>query len=332
MRRSIKVLFNSDFELEHKNDKGVYSIYFLGTDKFYIGSTNSKGGFHSRWHWHICALRSNKHANSILQHTYNKYGESVLRLKIVEICNNTNEYTLEREQFYIDSLKPTINVNQTATGCTFPEGWISPTAKPVLQYDLEGNFVKEYVSMNEAKRFVKADIIQSLQNVNKCSTQAGGFQWRLKENNDFPLKISPYKYSQEITILCYNSNGDFYKEYSSMQKASQELNIDVGNISRVVNGLMRSCNGYFFKEKVSDNYPMHIDDMLRLHKNQLNIDIEDLETSKIYHFNSLRQIPKDLICRCSLQPYLKKGLREFIFKKRDTKKQYKIKIQNYNEV
>ena len=332
MKRSIQVLFDSQFESEHKNDKGVYSIYFINSDKFYIGSTNGIKGFVGRWRQHLQMLRNNKHTNLILQRTYNKYGEECLKLKIVELCKEDKEYILSREQFYLDSLKPTLNVNQVAFGCVFPENWISPLAKPVLQYDLDGNFIKEFSSIAEAHRAISADIYQALDNLDKYPTQAGGFQWRLKESEDVELKIPPYKYSQELTILCYNSDGDFYKEFPSILKASQELNIDCGNISKVINNLMNSIDGYFFKKKESDNYPLHIDDKLRLHKFQKFINIEDLCTGEKYHFDSLRGIPKELINRCSLQPYIKQGINEFIFKKRGSTKKYKIKIQNYNKI
>ena len=91
MRRSISILYDGDFELNNKEERGVYSIFFVGTDKFYIGSTNSKEGFYGRWRQHLFNLRNNKHSNTILQRTYNKYGESCMKLKIVEICNCNDE-------------------------------------------------------------------------------------------------------------------------------------------------------------------------------------------------------------------------------------------------
>lgn len=256
-----------------------------------------------------------------------------MKLEIVEVFEGSNEQLLEREQFYIDSLKPRLNINKVAVGCKFPEDWVSPQAKPVLQYDLDGNFIKEYVSLSKAKEeFSNCDINQAIRNSQYFTTQAGGFQWRHKVDNNFERKIPKYKNPQEMTVLCYDSNGDFYKEFPSILKASKELNLEVGNISKTVNGIIRSCNGYFFKEKTADEYPLHINELLRLHKNQLNIDIEDLETGEKYHFDSLRQIPKDLLSRCSLRPYLKKGIKEFIFRRNVTKKTFKIKIQDYNRV
>ena len=329
MRKKLQNLFKSEFEQEHRKERGIYSIYFIDKADFYIGSTNCKKGFESRWRQHISALRRNKHTNSILQNTYNKYGEESMKIKIVEIFEGSDEQLLEKEQFYIDSLKPKLNVNQVATGCEFPEGWISPQAKPILQYDLDGNFIKEYVSISKAEEdFSNCDIRQALKNSQCFTTQAGGFQWRYKTSDNFEKKIQKYKNPQETTILCYDSNGRFYKEFPSMLKASQELNIPVGNISKVVTKSKNnhSAYGYFFKEKASNDYPLEIHELLRVHKEQFCIDIEDLETGEKFHFDSMRQIPKDLFSRSSLHPYMKKGIREFNFRRNVTKKTFHIKI------
>ena len=330
MRKSIKRLYDGDFELENKKKKGVYAIYFLGTDWFYIGSTSNERGFENRWWDHLGNLRRHKHTNTILQRVYDKYGEDSLRLKIIEICKDDKNYILEREQFYIDTYNPSINVNKLARGCKFPKGWISPLAKAILQYDLNGNFIKEYPSINKARKATGADIMQALER-GDISTKAGNYQWRLKEGDEIPMKIPKYKYAQEKTILCYDSNGTFYKEFESLKKASDELGLNCGNISKNLAGKMRSCNGYFFKEKKSDNFPLFIDDMLRLHKNQMKVSIEDLQTNECFQFNSLREIPNSLINRCSFRPYQIRGLSEFVIHKRGTNKNYKVNIQSYNK-
>jgi hypothetical protein len=62
-------------------------------------------------------------------------------------------------------------------------------SKPVLQYDLEGNFIKEWPSIMEARRLnPKGDIDSCVQGKQK---QAGCFQWLYKEEN-IQLKINPY--------------------------------------------------------------------------------------------------------------------------------------------
>lgn len=62
-------------------------------------------------------------------------------------------------------------------------------SKPILQYDLEGNFVREYPSIMEARRNnPKGDIDGCVQGRYK---KAGGYQWFYKEDI-VTEKITPY--------------------------------------------------------------------------------------------------------------------------------------------
>lgn len=56
--------------------------------------------------------------------------------------------------------------------------YINQVQKPILQYDLEGNFIKEYKSISEAKRICGGiNIGAALQQ----GHTAGGFKWKYKE-------------------------------------------------------------------------------------------------------------------------------------------------------
>lgn len=57
--------------------------------------------------------------------------------------------------------------------------WDRGVNKIVLQYDLQGNFIKEYTSINEAERCVKGDIGAMLAGRQKT---AGGYIWKFKKN------------------------------------------------------------------------------------------------------------------------------------------------------
>lgn len=84
----------------------VYKIKFNKHPEFYIGSTVY---FENRKSSHLKALRSNKHKNKYLQNLYNKYGEKDITFKVLE--KSIDEDILRtREQFYIDTLNPKINV------------------------------------------------------------------------------------------------------------------------------------------------------------------------------------------------------------------------------
>lgn len=98
-----------------KNVRGIYKIANKVNDLIYIGS--SIKCVKTRWSYHVKDLRANKHHSSRLQNHYNKYGEQSLNFELIEQINDTNS-VIEREQFYIDTLKPQFNMCPTAGNCS----------------------------------------------------------------------------------------------------------------------------------------------------------------------------------------------------------------------
>jgi group I intron endonuclease len=77
---------------------GIYRIRNLVNGKFYIGSAVN---LHRRWLNHLSTLRHSTHANSYLQHAWNKYGSSSFIFEVVERVDN-QDYLLLREQEWLD--------------------------------------------------------------------------------------------------------------------------------------------------------------------------------------------------------------------------------------
>ncbi len=84
---------------------GVYKIINLVNGKFYIGSIASKNGFKQRWNTHKRELNNNIHVNKHLQRAWNKYGKESFLFEIIEIILDRS-IVLDREQYYLDLLKP----------------------------------------------------------------------------------------------------------------------------------------------------------------------------------------------------------------------------------
>lgn len=205
---------------------GVYKIRNKITNMIYVGSASaitngkSRSGFNRRFSHHFYRLQEGNHRNKILQNSWNKYGYSNFEFSIIEICNK--EDCLIREDYWIKKLKssdrkfgynicPTSLANyypksedeikntiNRLTGKKRPMSVVLKISKPLLQYDLDGNFIKEWVSVSEAHRILS---IQR-QDIGQCcldrGKMAGGFQWRYKIENDFPLKIDEYPYKKKI--------------------------------------------------------------------------------------------------------------------------------------
>lgn len=84
---------------------GIYKIVNCITNKIYVGSAVN---FKNRWSWHIKDLKRNAHRNSKLQRAWNKYGENTFTFHVLEYCEK--EKLIEREQYWIDTLKPEYNI------------------------------------------------------------------------------------------------------------------------------------------------------------------------------------------------------------------------------
>ena len=95
-------------EKEKRNIYVIYYILNLTNDKFYVGSTKN---LYKRITGYLWKLRRNEHANTILQNSFNKYGENNFIFGILEEVERQQYIELiEREQYYLDSFKPTLNV------------------------------------------------------------------------------------------------------------------------------------------------------------------------------------------------------------------------------
>lgn len=81
---------------------GIYKIRFK-CDCFYIGSAVN---LTKRKLNHLSDLKQGKHCNAIMQNHFNKYGKYIFEI----IEHVPPEDLVKREQYFIDTLKPTINI------------------------------------------------------------------------------------------------------------------------------------------------------------------------------------------------------------------------------
>ena len=109
----IKMYSNADTEKvnifkDNKNKCGVYRWINLETNKSYVGSSvNLRRRFNT--YYSFSYLTRNK---SLISKALLKYGYSRFRLEILEYCDPS--VLMEREQYYIDLLKPEYNILKIA--------------------------------------------------------------------------------------------------------------------------------------------------------------------------------------------------------------------------
>ena len=88
---------------------GIYQIKNTLNGKCYIGSAVN---LRKRWRDHLRDLCRGEHFNHHLQAAFDKYGEGVFIFKTLERIEP--KMLLEREQHYLDTLKPEYNISPTA--------------------------------------------------------------------------------------------------------------------------------------------------------------------------------------------------------------------------
>ncbi len=91
-------------------DTGIYKITNLVNGNIYVGSASTS--IRKRWNSHKFDLRHNKHRNDHLQKAWKKYGEQTFIFEIIELT--LPDSCIQREQFWIDNLKPQYNIAKIA--------------------------------------------------------------------------------------------------------------------------------------------------------------------------------------------------------------------------
>lgn len=91
---------------------GVYMITNIKNGRTYIGSSSSKYFIYNRLINHRRDLKENRHCNIYLQRDFNKCGIKEYYVSILEICEP--DECIEREQYWIDLLKPNYNLLKIA--------------------------------------------------------------------------------------------------------------------------------------------------------------------------------------------------------------------------
>lgn len=216
----------------------IYKISNNINNKVYIGSTKD---FISRVRGHKSLLRRNKHHSKYLQNFYNKYGD-VFTYEIIEDLDTMgDELIWDREEYWINYYKaynPKFGFNEAR----FPRN--SKKYKPVLQYSLEGEFIKEFDSKKEAILWLKNKNL-SFSNSMCQINHSGGYQWKFKENENI-IKNNLTYYS------CYDKEGNLIKIFNSIENIKDYFNNKAfksisSNINRSISNNTKTI-GYYWRK------------------------------------------------------------------------------------
>jgi hypothetical protein len=146
-----------------------------------------------------------------------------------------------------------VSVNHTKEGNKNRQkgvrAYYNKNKKPVLQYDLEGKFIREWESAVDAGKELKISYSDINRACKKENLIAYGFQWRYKDRE---IKIGKYVKQESASnkaIIQMTKENEIMKEYKSLTEAFNKTGIKRTNISNCLTGLSKSAGGYKWKYK-----------------------------------------------------------------------------------
>jgi hypothetical protein len=138
--------------------------------------------------------------------------------------------------------------------------YIDPWKVSVLQYDLDGNFIKEWNCIADAQREIKGctDICDVCKGELKT---AGGYQWTYKTNENIPNNIgsADSKNKKKKHVYVYDMDGNYISDYYGISSAFRAFGIDPRNATlrttTLKNISKNNAYGYRWTDKYYDKLP-----------------------------------------------------------------------------
>ena len=212
---------------------GIYMIQSISNpERIYIGSAV---WIKKRWGYHLEDFYNNKHKNPKLQNHYNKYGKKDLVFSVLESC--PIESLIEREQYYINTLKPWFNINKIAGS----GGRLGSTQSEESRKRISDGHLGQ-VPWNKGKTGVYSELyIKTFKEHHGNLTRKGS------------THTEESKQKMRNHIFQYDLQGNFIKEWLSTLEASIELSIGVKMIYRCLTGRRNQTHGFLWGYKLVEN-------------------------------------------------------------------------------
>lgn len=218
---------------------GIYGIRNLINNKIYIGQSIH---IKTRWEQHRSALKHKTHENRHLQAAWDKYGKDNFIFEILEECLQSD--LNEKETYWKLKFDPN-TYNLGNTGCI---GTVS-------------NETRKKISEGVSERWAAMSPEERKQKFGHSESR-GPLKEETKRKISAALKgKSTYKRTEECkqksrdhsarkhVIMQFTLEGEFIKEWPTIQEAANILHIDQGNISATCIGRYNYYKGFRWKYK-----------------------------------------------------------------------------------
>jgi len=255
----------------------IYELLSPKTGKLrYVGQTIYSPEKRLKGHIYDARYSSNRtHKLNWLRSVIRDGQEDDVKIRVIESCSD--DLLDEREIYWIQKRKVEgyTLTNGTSGGA---QGWIKIRDKKqvvskirascrgrrvwnrslILQFDMEGNLIKEWESASQAEKTLSIRNISSA--ANGTRRQAGGFHWVWKDSDRRVQRRrsdeSRKQQSENARKNAYNAfrvvqldlDENVINRWDSIQEAARSLGLSAGNISGVIRGQRKQCGGFKWKK------------------------------------------------------------------------------------
>lgn len=230
-------------------------IVYLTTNKvnkkIYIGvhATETPEKFDGYYGCGVSKKHPISHPKTPFQYAIKKYGYDAFERSTIQIFNSYKEaFKLEAELVNEEFIKRTDTYNVILGGGGMPDN-----SKIVYQYDLEGNFIKEWKSATVAGRELKVCPTLISQAVVHHTTSLKSL-WSFEKYDILPIEDFN-GYNPEKKLYIYDLEFNFIKEYNTMSSFAKEYNTSISHINRAIKQKYVLGGVYISEEKVEKFTP-----------------------------------------------------------------------------
>lgn len=254
---------------------GVYKIINIINGKFYIGSSEN---LERRRREHFRELKSNRHANKKLQHSYNKYGKDNFKFEIIEYVKDVDSL-FNIEQKWLDELRP----YDKCVGYNIATNTTSGMKGRKHSEETKRKFSemrKGEKNCNFGKKMPR-EAVEKMRIKNSGENSV----WYGRKHTPEELKNMSLGSKNKRPIICIETG----KIFDKISDACKDNNLDVSDILKVCNGTRKSSGGYHWafledwnKNSVPEDYIKSNSRYIKVYCIELEMIFETIEDAAKY--------------------------------------------------
>lgn len=241
----------------------IYVLHNTINDKLYIGKTVNPNYYH-RMSQHYTATEKGV---TKLYRALRKYNWDNFNIYIIfqsEILENNienkiylNNILSEKEIQFInlyDTVKNGYNTTLGGEGTVGLSGELSKRSVPILQYTIDGKFIKEWSSINECANCLNlsSGTIHNALTFKLFSYKNYIWIYKHKYNENLlnlKITLNNLKSNSIKNIYQFDLNGNFINHYTSIREASINTNTSEDNLYSCLNKNSYTANNFIFMKE-----------------------------------------------------------------------------------